>query len=319
MARSDGSGGVMGTMPGGHDRADGVRSPIRKGGEVHYLLITGMSGAGRSTVADALEDSGWYVIDNMPPSLLAEAAAALSKSGSPPSRVALVVGRGGGARIDDVLGSLESLKASGYPVKVLYLDAPDEILVRRFEGTRRRHPVSVIEPGMKIQEAISGERKMLEPVKDIADIVIESGELNVNQLRTRIIESFRSDTGSTVQATVVSFGFKYGVPLDADMVFDCRFLPNPYWVEGLKNLTGLDDPVRGYVLGDKDAQDLLAKIEELFNSVLPLYVREGKSYVTVAIGCTGGKHRSVVLAQDMAGRIQSPGMHVSIFHRDIDR
>ncbi len=284
-----------------------------------YLLITGMSGAGRSTVADALEDSGWYVIDNMPPSLLAEAAASLSKSGSPPSRVALVVGRGGGARIDDVLGSLESLRASGYPVKVLYLDAPDDILVRRFEGTRRRHPISAIEPGMKIQEAIAGERKMLEPVKDIADIVIESGELNVNQLRTRIIESFRSVIGSAVQATVVSFGFKYGVPLDADMVFDCRFLRNPYWVEGLKNLTGLDVPVRDYVLGDPEAQALLARIEELFNSVLPLYVREGKSYVTVAIGCTGGKHRSVVLTQDISERIQSPGIHVSIFHRDIDR
>ena len=283
-----------------------------------YLLITGMSGAGRSTVADALEDSGWYVIDNMPPSLLAEAAAALSKSGLSPSRVALVVGRGGGARIDDVLGSLASLRASGYPVKVLYLDAPDEILVRRFEGTRRRHPISAIDPGMKIQEAIVGERRLLEPVKDIADIVIESGALNVNQLRTRIIESFRSGVGGTVQATVVSFGFKYGVPLDADMVFDCRFLPNPYWVEGLKNLTGMDAPVRDYVLGGSEAQALLARIEDLFNSVLPLYLREGKSYVTVAIGCTGGKHRSVVLAQDMAERIQNPGIHVSIFHRDID-
>ena len=284
-----------------------------------YLIITGMSGAGRSTVADALEDAGWYVIDNMPPSLLAESPSALGMTGVSPYRVALVVGRGGGARIDDLLNSLQLLRSSGHSVKLLYLDAPDEVLIRRFEGTRRRHPMSAVEPGMKIQEAIADERRMLEPVKDVADIVIESGELNVNQLRSRIIEIFRAGIGGVLQVTVMSFGFKYGVPLDADMVFDCRFLPNPYWVEELKNLTGLDESVKDYVLGGAAARDLLDRIDDLFRFVLPLYLQEGKSYITLAIGCTGGKHRSVVIAQELSGKMRDLGVEVSVLHRDIER
>lgn len=298
----------------------GAKEPITAEPErTEYLLITGMSGAGRSTVADALEDAGWYVIDNMPPSLLAESPSALGTIGVPPYRVALVVGRGGGARIDDLLNSLQLLRSSGHPVKLLYLDAPDEVLIRRFEGTRRRHPMSAVEPGMKIQEAIADERRMLEPVKDVADIVIESGELNVNQLRSRIIEIFRAGIGGALQVTIMSFGFKYGVPLDADMVFDCRFLPNPYWVEELKNLTGVDDPVKDYVLGGAAARDLLGRIDDLFRFVLPLYLQEGKSYITLAIGCTGGKHRSVVIAQELSGRMRDLGVEVGVLHRDIKR
>ncbi len=295
-----------------------IDAPTADTRKAEYLIITGMSGAGRSTVADALEDAGWYVIDNMPPSLLAESPSALGAVGVPPYRVALVVGRGGGTRVDDLLNSLQLLRSSGHSVKLLYLDAPDEILIRRFEGTRRRHPMSGVEPGMKIQEAIADERRMLEPVKDIADIVIESGELNVNQLRSRIIESFRSGIGGALQVTVMSFGFKYGVPLDADMLFDCRFLPNPYWVEELKNLTGLDDPVKDYVLEGGDAQDLLGRIDDLFRFVLPLYIREGKSYITLAIGCTGGKHRSVVIAQELSSRISDLGVDISVLHRDVE-
>jgi UPF0042 nucleotide-binding protein len=175
-----------------------------------------------------------------------------------------------------------------------------------------------MEPGMKIQEAIADERRMLEPVKDVADIVIESGDLNVNQLRSRIIEIFRSGIGGALQATVMSFGFKYGVPLDADMLFDCRFLPNPYWVEELRDLTGLDDPVKDYVLDGEEAQDFLGRIDGLFRFVLPLYLQEGKSYITLAIGCTGGKHRSVVIAQELSERIRDLGVEVSIFHRDVE-
>jgi len=280
-----------------------------------YLLITGMSGAGRSTAAAALEDAGWYVIDNMPPSLLTEVAESVGRTGSAPERLALVLGRGGGARVDEAFPAVDALRAAGHRVRVVFLDAPDDVLVRRFEGTRRRHPVG----GVTVDEAIADERRLLAAVRDRADVVLDTAELNVNQLRTRIADLFGDDRADGMRTTVVSFGYKHGVPLDVDLVFDCRFLPNPHWVERLRPLTGLDEPVRDFVLGHAQTTEFLDKLDDLLCTLLPAYAQEGKSYLTIAMGCTGGRHRSVVLAEELGRRLAARGSVISVFHRDVDR
>ena len=212
-----------------------------------YLVITGMSGAGRSTAAAALEDSGWYVIDNMPPSLLSEVAEVVGRPGSTQDRVALVLGRGGGARVEEALPAIDALRAQGHRVQLVYLDAPQDVLVRRFEGTRRRHPILE----RQVAEAITDERRLLEPVRARADVVVDTAELNVNQLRQRVTDLFGDDSDPGMRMSVVSFGYKHGLPLDADLVLDCRFLPNPHWVEELRPLSGLDAPVRDFVMGQE--------------------------------------------------------------------
>jgi UPF0042 nucleotide-binding protein len=280
-----------------------------------FLLITGMSGAGRSTTAAALEDAGWYVIDNMPASLLAEVAEVLAAPGSDPDRVALVIGRGGGAQVAAVLPAVDRLKASGHQVRVVYLDAPDHVLVRRFEGTRRRHPFG----GSNVEGAIADERERLRAIRDRADMVLDTGELNVNQLRARVTELFGDSVEYQMQTSVVSFGYKHGVPLDADMVFDCRFLPNPHWQDDLRPLSGLDEPVREYVLSQPDTEKLLDRLDSLWELVLPGYKAEGKSYLTIAFGCTGGRHRSVAVAEEVARRLAGIGPAPTVFHRDVDR
>jgi UPF0042 nucleotide-binding protein len=280
-----------------------------------YLVITGMSGAGRSTAAAALEDAGWYVIDNMPPSLLAAAAEALGAHGQAQDRVALVVGRGGGAPADEALPAVEELRRQGHRVHLVFLDAPQEILVRRFAGTRRRHPMG----GDQVDRAIVDERRLLEPVRDRADVVLDTGELNVNQLRVRIQDLFGEATAPGMRTSVVSFGYKHGVPLDADLVLDCRFLPNPHWIDELRPYSGLDAPVRDFVLGHAQTKQFLDQLDTLLGSLLPSYQAEGKSYLTVALGCTGGRHRSVVLADELARRLAYQGSPVSVLHRDVDR
>jgi RNase adapter protein RapZ len=280
-----------------------------------FLVITGMSGAGRSTAAAALEDAGWYVIDNMPPSLLHEVASVVGAPGSDQERVALVIGRGGGARAEEALPAIDRLRDAGHRVRLVFLDAPDEILVRRFEGTRRRHPFG----GEKVEDAIVNERRRLGRLRARADTVLDTGELNVNQLRVRITDLFGDDAGPGMRTSVVSFGFKHGVPTDVDLVFDCRFLPNPHWVDELRPLTGLDPPVRDFVLSHEETGLFLAKLEDLLETLLPAYAREGKAYLTVALGCTGGRHRSVALAEELGRRLRGPGDGISVFHRDIDR
>jgi UPF0042 nucleotide-binding protein len=279
-----------------------------------FLLITGMSGAGRSTTAAALEDAGWYVIDNMPPSLLAEVGAVVGAPGLDQERVALVIGRGRGGRFEDVLTALDRLQAQGHQVRVIYLDAPDHVLVRRFEGTRRRHPFG----GSNVEEAIADERKRLGAIRDRADMVLDTGELNVNQLRTRVTEMLGGGD-QEMKTSVVSFGYKHGVPLDADIVLDCRFLPNPHWRDDLRPLSGLDAPVREYVLSQPATIMLLDRLDSLWDLLLPGYKAEGKSYLTIALGCTGGRHRSVVLAEEVARRLELTGTEPSVFHRDVDR
>ena len=281
-----------------------------------FLVIAGLSGAGRSTAADAFEDLGWFVIDNIPPALITKVADLVGRPGSETEKVALVVGRGGGGYIEDVSPALDNLRSTGARVRVLFLDASDEVLVRRFEGTRRRHPLA----GEGVVESIARERIMLSRIKDQADVAVDTSDLNLHELRARLVELFeRDDAGEAMTVTVMSFGFKHGIPLDVDLVMDCRFLPNPHWVESLRSLTGLDDSVREYVMGQDETTPFLGKVDDLLGLLLPAFIKEGKSYLTIAFGCTGGHHRSVVVSEEIARRIEARGFHPKIHHRDIGR
>ena len=281
-----------------------------------FLVVTGMSGAGRSTAAASLEDLGWFVIDNLPAALITNMAEMINLPGAEMDRVALVIGRGGSEYFDELPEVLAALRANGNRVRVLFLDASDDVLIRRYEGTRRRHPLAA----RGVEESIADERRLLAPVRDQADLLIDTGELNTNQLRTRVIEAFGDEGGaSAMQTTVVSFGYKFGLPLDVDLVFDCRFLPNPFWIEELRPFSGLDAPVRDYVLSHPEATDFLEKVDGLLAGILPSFVREGKSYLTIALGCTGGRHRSVTLAEALGERLTERGHPVSVFHRDVER
>ena len=280
-----------------------------------YLVVTGMSGAGRSTAGATLEDLGWFVIDNMPSALIAKVSELVDGVGSEMERVAFVVGRGGGD-LDDVLPAVDALIAARNRVRILFLDAADDVLIRRFEGTRRRHP----QAARGVVDSIADERALLAGLRDRADLVIDTGELNTNQLRTRLLEVFGTEeSGSTMQTSVLSFGFKHGVPLDVDLMFDCRFLPNPYWDESLRSLSGLEPEVRAYVLDRPETVAFLDKLDDLLTMLIPAYMKEGKSYLTVAMGCTGGRHRSVVLAEELSRRLEAHGIDTTAFHRDVDR
>ncbi|HEV3281134.1 MAG TPA: RNase adapter RapZ [Acidimicrobiales bacterium] len=279
-----------------------------------YLVVTGMSGAGRSTAAAALEDLGWFVIDNMPSSLISKVSELVDGTGSEMERVAFVVGRSGGDH-DEVLAAVDALVAGRNRVRILFLDAPDDVLIRRFEGTRRRHP-----QGRGVADSIAEERHLLGGLRDSADLVIDTGELNSNQLRSRLMEVFGGEEpGTAMRTSIVSFGFKHGVPLDVDLMFDCRFLPNPYWDEELRSHSGLEPPVRKFVLNRPETAAFLDKLDELLTMLIPAYIREGKSYLTVAMGCTGGRHRSVVLAEELARRLDGRGIPTTVFHRDVER
>ena len=281
-----------------------------------YLILVGMSGAGRSTAAATFEDRGWFVIDNLPPALIGKIAELTSQAGAEYERVCLVSGRGGYEGIAELAPEIRRLRSTGARVRVVFLDAPNEVLVRRYEGTRRRHPVEAD----SVLSAIRQEREMLDSLHEEADVVVETGSLNVHELRDRLIELVDGvGTMAGMQTAVVSFGFKHGIPLDVDLVFDCRFLPNPHWVPGLRSLSGLDSQVRDYVLDNEETTELLGRLDDLFALLLPAYVREGKSYLSIAIGCTGGRHRSVVLADEIAERIRRRGYAPVVHHRDIDR
>jgi UPF0042 nucleotide-binding protein len=280
-----------------------------------YLVVTGMSGAGRSTAGATLEDLGWFVIDNMPSALISKVSELVDGAGSEMERVAFVVGRGGGD-LDDVLPAVDVLEAGRNRVRILFLDAADDVLIRRFEGTRRRHP----QAARGVVDSIADERLLLNGLRDRADLVIDTGELNTNQLRTRLMEVFGGEgSDSTMRTSILSFGFKHGVPLDVDLMFDCRFLPNPYWDESLRSHSGLEPEVRKYVLGRPETAEFLDKLDDMLTMLIPAYRREGKSYLTVAMGCTGGRHRSVVLAEELARRLADQGMPTTVFHRDVER
>jgi RNase adapter protein RapZ len=279
-----------------------------------FLIITGLSGAGRSQAAATLEDLGWFVIDNMPTALITKVAELAGAPGSAKDQVALVVGRDA-EQIEEMESAVQQLRAGGAVVRILFLEASNEVLIRRFVGSRRRHPVG--QEG--VRQAITLERKRLQPVRAMADVIVDTSDLNVNQLRERLIDLFTSAGGEPMLISVMSFGFKHGLPLDVDNVFDVRFLPNPHWVDELRPLTGLDEPVRQYVLDQPESAEFLVRIDDLLGFLLPCYVKEGKSYLTLAIGCTGGRHRSVALVEDIAERIRNRGYEVTAYHRDLDR
>jgi UPF0042 nucleotide-binding protein len=278
-----------------------------------FLIITGLSGAGRSQAAATLDDLGWFVIDNLPTALLGKVSELATAPGSSIERLALVIGRDTG-QLEELDAAVAQLKKAS-EVRILFLEASEEVLVRRFEGTRRRHPLG--QEG--VRDAIAIERERLEPVKAIADVVVDTTDLNVNQLRDRLTDLFSTSAGEVLQVSVMSFGFKHGIPLDVDIVLDVRFLPNPHWVDALRPLTGLDPPVRDYVLGDPVAVEFLDRVDDLLGFLLPHYVKEGKAYLTVGIGCTGGHHRSVALVEELAQRVRTRGFEPVVYHRDIGR
>ena len=281
-----------------------------------YLIITGLSGAGRSTAAATLEDLGWLVIDNLPPSLIPQVSQLALLPGGETEKVALVSGRSGTPGVDDLTAAIDHLRQTGGgPVRVLFLDAADDVLVRRFEGTRRRHPVAADTVG----EGIARERESLEPIKAQADVRVDTSELNVHQLRGRLVDLFEPDPSGAMRTSVISFGYQHGIPLDVDLVFDCRFLPNPHWVDELRPLNGLDPEVHDYVMSQSDTAEFLAKLDDLFGLLLPGYVKEGKTYLSVAVGCTGGRHRSVVMAEALARLMGAHGFKPVVNHRDLGR
>ena len=281
-------------------------------------MITGLSGAGRSLAADDLEDLGWFVIDNLPPELVPKVAELAQTPGSSIGRVALVVGTG--AYQDEILPMLGWLRSSAGRVRILFLEASTDTLVRRYETSRRRHPLSAGVDHEHLAAAIERERELLEPVKAASDVVVDTSDLNIHDLRQRMIALFADEQQeSTMQVTVLSFGYKHGLPLDADLVLDCRFLPNPHWVDELRPLTGLDQPVRDYVLDQPAAKEFLGHLEALAGQLLPAYVAEGKAYLTIAFGCTGGRHRSVAIAEEMARRLRRHGFTPGVLNRDVEK
>ncbi len=279
------------------------------------LVVTGMSGAGRSTVGNALEDLGWYVVDNLPPQMLRPMVDLSEHSGDAIPKVAAIVDVRGGKLFADVQAALESLRNNA-SVRVVFLDATDAALVRRFEQVRRPHP---LQGDGTLLDGITEERTRMAELRSQSDLVIDTSDLNIHQLATVVAEQFSED-GDATRVTVVSFGFKYGLPSDADSVADARFLPNPFWVPELRNQSGLDEPVREYVLGAEGALEFVDAYAAALAPVLSGYRRENKRHATIAVGCTGGKHRSVAIAEELGRRLRElPAVTVNVRHRDLGR
>ena len=279
------------------------------------LLIVGLSGAGRSQAADDLEDLGWFVVDNMPITLV-DKVVELAENGADDLQLALVLGTP--SNQTNAIDVVANLREAGHRVRILYLDASTSELVKRYGATRRKHPLS--SATVSVEEAILKERSLLEQVKGSADLVIDTSSLNVHQLKSQIQDLFAAVGGKDVmQLTVESFGYKHGIPLDVDLVFDVRFLPNPHWDENLRPLSGLDLAVSDFVLQQPLAVEFVDKIDALFGMLIPAYRAEGKSYLTVAIGCTGGRHRSVAIAEEIGRRFIQLGHLPRVIHRDIAR
>jgi UPF0042 nucleotide-binding protein len=281
-----------------------------------FTIITGLSGAGRSEAAKCLEDLSYFVVDNLPPSLIGKMAE-LVATAEEPKRVAIVADARGGVFFADLAQGLEELRDKHVPYRILFLEAADETIVRRYEATRRRHPLA---PGDRMVEGIRKERLMMESLREDADLIIDTTDLSPHDLRDRIRDTFAGATPDEgLQVAVVSFGYKHGLPRDADLVLDVRFLPNPHWVDELRLLPGTDEPVRSYVVSQRAYGEFMKRLRGLLEYLLPGYVSEGKSYLTIAVGCTGGRHRSVVVAEELGRFLADRGHGVAVDHRDLDR
>ncbi|MEE8599903.1 RNase adapter RapZ [Euzebya tangerina] len=287
--------------------------PMDAAAQPTIAIITGLSGAGRTTAAKVLEDLGYFVIDNMPPQLLDSVVTLATGPGAEVSRIALVIDVRGRQFFGDLRQTVRSLEERGLSVRVLYLEASTQSLVQRYEAGRRVHPLAGED---RVIEGIAREREILAELRADADLVIDTTKLNVHQLRDKLTDAFGSPGDTVMVTNMVSFGFKHGTPRDADMMFDVRFLPNPHWVPELKPYTGLDEPVRDYVLGQPEAQEFLDHLLPLLDLMIPAFRRDGKRYLTIAIGCTGGKHRSVALTERVAAHIRQDGQTVHVNHRD---
>lgn len=283
------------------------------GQQLEVTIITGLSGAGRSEAANVIEDLGYFVIDNLPAPLISKVAELAG--GASTQQYAFVVDVRSGEFLDDLASALDELQQMGARTRILFLDAADETLVRRFEATRRKHPLQT----ERVSDGIARERDLLGELKGQADVVIDTTDLGVHDLADRLREIFADDGGGSLQVNVVSFGFKHGLPMDVDNVFDVRFLPNPHWVDDLRPLPGTDQRVRRYVLDQSDTQEFLTEIDRLLGLLLPAYAREGKSYLSIGVGCTGGRHRSVVLGEEIARILKKHGFPANVHHRDLER
>jgi RNase adapter protein RapZ len=295
---------------------DSAHSGGAAGSIPELVIISGMSGAGRSTAAKCLEDLGWFVVDNLPPSLIPTMVDLGARSQGSVARIGAVVDVRGRSFFDDLLASLEDLERRGVRLRVVFLEASDEALVRRFESVRRPHP---LQGDGRIVDGIARERELLRDLRGEADLVIDTSSLNVHELRAKMDAQFSDEEEPELRATVMSFGFKYGLPVDADLVVDCRFLPNPHWVPELRAKTGTDDDVARYVFDQPGAKEFLDRYAELLRIVTEGYRREGKRYMTLAVGCTGGKHRSVAMSERLAKRLTADGVETVLVHRDMGR
>ncbi len=296
------------------ERAQGERHRGERG---EVLIVTGMSGAGRSTVANALEDLDWYVVDNLPPQMLKPMLDLSGLAGSALPRVAAVVDVRGRRLFTDLPEVTRALRDASLPLRTLFLDASDDVLVRRFEAVRRPHP---LQGHGTILDGIRLERERLASVRESADLIIDTSALNIHQLATAVAEMFSAEGSASHSVTIVSFGFKYGLPPDADLVADMRFLPNPFWNEELRALTGRDDAVRDFVLAQEGAREFADAYTAALRPVLAGYQRENKRHSVIAVGCTGGKHRSVAMAHVLAGLLADvPGVAIRVKHRDLGR
>ena len=284
------------------------------------VVITGLSGAGRTAASAVLEDLGFFVIDNLPPALIGRVVDLATAPGSTVERMALVVdvrgrqafGRRGDDGSDHLDEALREVRARDIDLRILFLEASDDVLVRRYEAARRVHPLARED---RVVDGIAREREFLTDLREAADLVVDTSRLNVHELRDRLVDAFSESGRHRMVVNVVSFGFKNGTPADVDMLLDVRFLPNPHWVEDLRPLTGLEQPVRDYVLGQPETGDFLERMQSLFDFLIPAFIREGKHYLTIGIGCTGGKHRSVVLSEVLADHLRTLGVSVQVDHR----